>query len=168
MFIHNCNKYKDIPNGILNEKILKKAVILVRSRGEKVVMTNGVFDILHAGHVSYLIHAKNFGDRLIVAVNSDDSTRRLKGKDRPINTLEKRMFVLAALSMVDWVVSFCEETPIRLIKDISPDFLVKGGDYEICDIEGKQEVFDSGGEVRVLNFKNGCSSSNIIEIIQNK
>lgn len=156
----------NVPFGILNEKILQKTVSLVQKQGEKVVMTNGVFDILHVGHVSYLTYAKKFGDRLIVAVNSDDSTKRLKGKIRPINSLEERMFILSALSVVDWVVSFCEDTPKRLIKILSPDFLVKGGDYQICDIEGNQEVLSRGGQVYIVNFEHGYSSSSIIDIIQ--
>lgn len=164
----DCNQYMRIPFGILDEKTLKKAVSLLRKKGEKIVMTNGVFDILHAGHVNYLNCAKKFGDRLIVAVNSDDSTRRLKGKMRPINTLKNRMFVLSALSMVDWVVSFDEDTPKRLIKDLSPDFLVKGGDYQICDIDGSKEVRDSGGKVCTVNFQTGYSSSDIIDMLQSR
>lgn len=166
--IHHCYEYIDIKFGILDEEILKKTISLVRSQGEKIVMTNGVFDILHAGHISYLTHAKKLGDRLVVAVNSDDSTKRLKGETRPINNLKKRMFVLAALSVVDWVVPFYEDTPRRLIKDLSPDFLVKGGDYQICDIAGYEEVIDNGGKVYALNFKADCSSSSIIDIIQNE
>lgn len=164
-----CNSecIKNIPFGILDEKTLKKTIDLVRSKGEKIVMTNGVFDVLHVGHVNCLIHAKKLGDRLIVAVNSDDSTKRLKGNARPINTLERRMFVLANLSMVDWVIPFYEDTPRTLIKSLSPDFLVKGGDYEICNIEGSQEVLNNGGEVHIINFKNECSSSKIIDIIKN-
>lgn len=161
--MYNYDKYVDVLFGILDEKILKIKISTARNQGEKIVMTNGVFDVLHFGHVSYLINAKKFGDRLIVAVNSDDSTKRLKGKLRPINTLEKRMFVLAALAAVDWVVPFYEDTPKRLIKDVSPDFLIKGGDYQVCNIEGGQEVLDSGGRVCILNFKNGYSSSNIIQ-----
>ncbi|URJ31829.1 bifunctional D-glycero-beta-D-manno-heptose-7-phosphate kinase/D-glycero-beta-D-manno-heptose 1-phosphate adenylyltransferase HldE [Blochmannia endosymbiont of Camponotus modoc] len=157
-----------LPVGILDEKTLKQTISVVRNRGEKIVMTNGVFDILHSGHVSYLTNAKKLGDRLIVAVNSDGSTRRLKGKTRPINTLEQRMFILAALAVVDWVVPFYEDTPSRLVAYLSPDFLVKGGDYHVCDIEGSQGVLNSGGTVRVLNFQTGCSSSNIINAIKRK
>lgn len=163
----NYDKYLDISFGILDERILKINISIARGQGEKIVMTNGVFDVLHFGHVSYLISAKKFGDKLIVAVNSDDSTKRLKGKSRPINTLKKRMFVLAALSAVDWVVPFYEDTPKRLIKNVSPDFLIKGGDYKMCNIEGGKEVLDSGGKVCILNFKNGYSSSNIIQQFQN-
>lgn len=166
--MHSYDKCMDILFNILDETVLKQKISVARNQGEKIVMTNGVFDILHVGHISYLINAKKFGDRLIVAVNSDDSTKRLKGKTRPINTLEQRMFVLAALSVVDWVVPFYEDTPRRLIKSLSPDFLVKGGDYHMYNVEGSKEVFDSGGRVCILNFKTGYSSSNIINIIQRK
>lgn len=166
--MYHHHKDIDMKFGILDEKILKTIILLVRSQGETIVMTNGVFDVLHAGHISYLVHAKKFGDRLIVAVNSDDSTRRLKGPTRPINTLEQRMLVLAALSVVDWVVPFDEDTPKRLIQSLSPDILVKGGDYQVCDVVGSKEVCDSGGKVYTLNFKTGCSSSRIINILRDE
>ncbi|SPZ20733.1 Bifunctional protein hldE [Providencia rettgeri] len=113
--------------GVMTESELKQAVENARLRGERVVMTNGCFDILHAGHVSYLANARKLGDRLIVAVNSDASTRRLKGETRPVNPLEQRMTVLGALGAVDWVVAFEEDTPQRLIAEVLPDILVKGG-----------------------------------------
>ncbi|WP_159714896.1 bifunctional D-glycero-beta-D-manno-heptose-7-phosphate kinase/D-glycero-beta-D-manno-heptose 1-phosphate adenylyltransferase HldE [Blochmannia endosymbiont of Camponotus nipponensis] len=166
--VMSSSAYVNIPYGILDEETLKQTISFVRNRGEKIVMTNGVFDILHPGHISYLTNAKKLGDRLVVAVNSDDSTRRLKGKTRPINTLEKRMLILAALTVVDWVVPFNEDTPARLIANLSPDFLVKGGDYHICDIEGSREVLNSGGTVHVLNFETGYSSSNIINVMKHK
>lgn len=152
--------------GVMNEAQLKEAVALARKRGEKVVMTNGVFDILHAGHVSYLANARKLGDRLIVAVNSDASTKRLKGETRPVNPLVNRMIVLGALEAVDWVVSFEEDTPQRLIADVLPDLLVKGGDYRPEDIAGSQEVWANGGEVMVLNFEDGISTTNIIKSIR--
>lgn len=152
--------------GVLDKDTLKKFVSLVRNRGERIVMTNGVFDILHYGHIRYLTAARKFGDKLIVAVNSDESTQRLKGKKRPINTLEKRMLILSALSVVDWVVSFNENTPIQLVKEISPDFLVKGGDYQIEEIDGHQEVLNAGGKVCVLDLQNEYSSSRIVDIIE--
>ncbi|CUX97143.1 bifunctional D-glycero-beta-D-manno-heptose-7-phosphate kinase/D-glycero-beta-D-manno-heptose 1-phosphate adenylyltransferase HldE [Candidatus Hoaglandella endobia] len=155
--------------GVMTEKELKQAVALARQRGEKVVMTNGIFDILHAGHVSYLANARGLGDRLIVAVNSDDSTKRIKkGKSRPVNPLAQRMTVLAALKAVDWVVPFSEDTPQRLIADVLPDLLVKGGDYKPYQIAGSKEVWDNGGEVRVLNFEDGCSTTHIIDTIKNE
>lgn len=154
--------------GVMDEAQLKEAVALARRRGEKVVMTNGCFDILHAGHVSYLANARKLGDRLIVAVNSDASTKRLKGESRPINPLVNRMIVLGALEAVDWVVSFEEDTPQRVIADILPDLLVKGGDYKPEEIAGSEEVWANGGEVRVLNFEDGISTSNIIKAIKSK
>lgn len=154
--------------GVMDEAQLKEAVAMARRRGEKVVMTNGCFDILHAGHVSYLANARKLGDRLIVAVNSDASTKRLKGESRPINPLVNRMIVLGALEAVDWVVPFEEDTPQRVIADILPDLLVKGGDYKPEDIAGSKEVWANGGEVRVLNFEDGISTSNIIKAIKSK
>ncbi|WP_373100223.1 MULTISPECIES: bifunctional D-glycero-beta-D-manno-heptose-7-phosphate kinase/D-glycero-beta-D-manno-heptose 1-phosphate adenylyltransferase HldE [Pasteurellaceae] len=152
--------------GIMSEAELKSAVKLAQERGEKIVMTNGCFDILHPGHVSYLENARKLGDRLIVAVNSDASVKRLKGENRPINDLAARMAVLAGLSSVDWLVAFDEDTPQRLIGEILPDLLVKGGDYKPDEIAGSKEVWANGGEVKVLNFENGCSTSNVIKKIQ--
>ncbi|MBB6054555.1 D-beta-D-heptose 7-phosphate kinase/D-beta-D-heptose 1-phosphate adenosyltransferase [Tolumonas osonensis] len=151
--------------GVMNEAELKTAVLAARRRGEKIVMTNGCFDILHAGHVSYLKAAHKLGDRLIVAVNDDASVRRLKGEKRPIVPEDQRMAVLAALDSVDWVVPFTEDTPQRVIAEILPDLLVKGGDYQPEDIAGYAEVTANGGEVRVLHFEDGCSTSNIVKTI---
>ncbi|PHM48596.1 bifunctional D-glycero-beta-D-manno-heptose-7-phosphate kinase/D-glycero-beta-D-manno-heptose 1-phosphate adenylyltransferase HldE [Xenorhabdus miraniensis] len=152
--------------GIMSEAQLKEVVAQARQRGERIVMTNGCFDILHAGHVSYLSNARKLGDRLIVAVNSDASTKRLKGETRPVNPLEQRMIVLSALESVDWVVEFEEDTPQRLIAGILPDILVKGGDYKPEEIAGSEEVWAAGGEVKVLNFEDGISTTNIIKTIQ--
>lgn len=151
--------------GVMTESQLKQAVADARARGERVVMTNGCFDILHAGHVSYLANARKLGDRLIVAVNSDASTRRLKGETRPVNPLDQRMIVLGALGAVDWVVPFEEDTPQRLIAEILPDILVKGGDYQPDEIAGSKEVWAAGGQVMVLNFEDGISTTNIIKNI---
>ncbi len=151
--------------GVMTENELHQAVAAARQRGEKVVMTNGCFDILHAGHVSYLANARKLGDRLIVAVNSDASTKRLKGESRPVNPLDQRMIVLGALGAVDWVVPFEEDTPQRLIAAVLPDILVKGGDYRPEDIAGSEEVWAAGGEVKVLNFEDGISTTNIINAI---
>jgi D-beta-D-heptose 7-phosphate kinase/D-beta-D-heptose 1-phosphate adenosyltransferase len=139
-----------------------------RGRNERVIMTNGCFDVLHAGHVSYLEEAKSLGDRLIVAVNDDDSVRRLKGASRPINALEDRLLVLAGLAAVDWVVPFSEDTPARLIEAVLPDVLVKGGDYQPEEIVGAREVLQNGGEVRVLAFRDGHSSSRIIDRLKDE
>ncbi|PHM61983.1 bifunctional D-glycero-beta-D-manno-heptose-7-phosphate kinase/D-glycero-beta-D-manno-heptose 1-phosphate adenylyltransferase HldE [Xenorhabdus ishibashii] len=154
--------------GVMSEAKLKEAVAQARQRGECIVMTNGCFDILHAGHVSYLSNARKLGDRLIVAVNSDASTKRLKGETRPVNPLEQRMTVLSALESVDWVVPFEEDTPQRLIADILPDILVKGGDYKPEEIAGSTEVWAAGGEVKVLNFEDGISTTNIIKTIKSQ
>ena len=136
-----------------------------RSRGERVVMTNGCFDILHTGHVAYLEEAKTLGDRLIVAVNDDASVADLKGEGRPVNPLEDRMGVLAGLASVDWVVPFSEETPEQLVKEILPDVLVKGGDYQVDEIAGGRAVLENGGSVKVLGFREGRSTSAIIQAI---
>ncbi|AFP84661.1 bifunctional D-glycero-beta-D-manno-heptose-7-phosphate kinase/D-glycero-beta-D-manno-heptose 1-phosphate adenylyltransferase HldE [secondary endosymbiont of Ctenarytaina eucalypti] len=156
----------EINFGVMTESKLKQAVAMARQRGEKLVMTNGIFDILHAGHVSYLATARRLGDRLIVVVNSDESTKRLKGDARPVNPLAQRMTVLAALKAVDWVVPFSEDTPLRLISDVLPDVLVKGGDYLPHQIAGSKEVWDNGGDVLVLNFEENCSSTTIIKAIK--
>jgi D-beta-D-heptose 7-phosphate kinase/D-beta-D-heptose 1-phosphate adenosyltransferase len=152
--------------GVLSEEQLKIAVDIAKARGEKIVMTNGCFDLLHAGHVSYLENAKKLGDRLIVAVNDDASVTRLKGVGRPVNSLDRRMAVLAGLGAVDWVVSFSEDTPQRLIANILPDILVKGGDYKVTDIAGAEDVLAHGGEVKVLNFEAGISTTEIINTIR--
>lgn len=157
---------KDTDYGVISESALIEAVKRARARGEKVVMTNGCFDILHAGHVSYLNHAAELGDRLIVAVNTDDSVKRLKGPGRPVNPTDRRMAVLAGLGAVDWVVPFSEDTPQRLISEVLPSLLVKGGDYQPEEIAGGKEVIAAGGEVKVLNFEDGCSTSEIINAIK--
>ncbi|MCH8134890.1 MAG: bifunctional D-glycero-beta-D-manno-heptose-7-phosphate kinase/D-glycero-beta-D-manno-heptose 1-phosphate adenylyltransferase HldE [Proteobacteria bacterium] len=147
--------------------LVKKGELLAmveesRSRDERIVMTNGCFDILHAGHVAYLEEAKSLGDRLIVAVNDDDSVTRLKGEARPVNALQDRMLVLAGLAAVDWVVAFSDDTPADLISAVLPDVLVKGGDYKPQEIVGAKDVLANGGEVRVLAFRDGHSTTRII------
>ncbi|MDG2018634.1 MAG: bifunctional D-glycero-beta-D-manno-heptose-7-phosphate kinase/D-glycero-beta-D-manno-heptose 1-phosphate adenylyltransferase HldE [Porticoccaceae bacterium] len=141
-----------------------------RRRGDKIVFTNGCFDILHAGHVRYLAQAKTRGDKLVVGLNNDDSISRLKGADRPINPLEERVTVLTALASVDWVISFGSvehnDTPANLIQQLKPDVLVKGGDYKIDEIAGADFVLANGGNVEVLEFVNDCSTSNVISKIK--
>jgi len=154
--------------GTMTEQQLAMVVDEAKAHGEKIVMTNGCFDILHAGHVSYLQQAKALGDRLIVAINSDDSVRQLKGEGRPVNPCDRRMSVLAALGSVDWVVEFNEETPQRLVTEIMPDVLVKGGDYKIDQIAGAKEVLEKGGKVEVLDFLDGVSTTKIIESMNKK
>ena len=129
-------------------------------------MTNGCFDILHEGHVRYLQQARRLGDRLVVAVNSDASVRRLKGEGRPVNDLAQRLAVLAGLASVDWLVAFDEETPERLICRVRPDVLVKGGDYRPEEIAGYGCVREAGGEVRVLDFIPDRSTSRIVDTIR--
>jgi D-beta-D-heptose 7-phosphate kinase/D-beta-D-heptose 1-phosphate adenosyltransferase len=150
-------------SGIVSELEVLVLADAARSRGERLVMTNGCFDILHPGHVAYLKEAASLGDRLVVAVNDDASVRRLKGKSRPVNDLQDRMAVLSGLASVDWVVAFSEDTPARLIEAVMPDILVKGGDYRPEEVAGAKSVLANGGQVRILPFKDGYSSSRIIE-----
>lgn len=154
--------------GQMNETQLLAAVESARAAGQRIVMTNGCFDVLHAGHVQYLEQARALGDRLIVAVNDDDSVRRLKGNGRPINPVERRMGVLAGLSAVDWVVPFAEDTPERLICAIRPHVLAKGGDYCPGEIAGKGCVESAGGRVAILALLDGCSTTAIVETIKAK
>lgn len=140
-----------------------------KDSGLKVVLTNGCFDILHPGHIRYLQQAKNLGDRLVVLVNTDESVQRLKGPERPINTLTYRMEMLAALECVDWVLPFAEDTPAAVIAKLLPDILVKGGDYtDITTIAGHDSVLANGGEVKILAFSEGHSTTALIETIKEK
>lgn len=150
--------------GIVNQDQLLQAVKEARAQGKKVIFTNGCFDILHAGHVTCLEMAKQLGDFLIVAVNTDESIRTLKGPQRPINHLEHRMTVLAGLGMVDWVVPFAEETPENLLKLIQPDVLVKGGEYQLNEVVGADIVRSYGGEIRIIGNKIDSSSAIIQRI----
>lgn len=133
------------------------------NQGKKIVFTNGCFDILHRGHVTYLTEARKLGDLLVVGVNSDASVKRLKGPSRPINSEADRAFVLLGLKSVDAVEVFTEDTPLELIKLIRPQVLVKGGDWKIEQIVGGKEVLSWGGQVLSLNFVNGFSTTSIIE-----
>jgi D-beta-D-heptose 7-phosphate kinase / D-beta-D-heptose 1-phosphate adenosyltransferase len=153
--------------GVYNITALQAAVKAAQANGETVVMTNGCFDILHAGHIQYLTQARQLGDHLIVAVNDDDSVRNLKGSKRPINDLEQRMAVLNALECVDWVVPFAENTPKNLICQILPNILVKGGDYQIHQIAGSDCVLANGGRVLTLDYLEGYSTTNIIKKMTN-
>jgi D-beta-D-heptose 7-phosphate kinase / D-beta-D-heptose 1-phosphate adenosyltransferase len=152
--------------GLVQRAELPSLVAEAKARGERVVFTNGCFDILHAGHVSYLEEAKSCGDRLVVAVNDDASVARLKGAGRPITPLADRMAVLGGLAAVDWVVPFSEDTPAELIAEAVPDVLVKGGDYRADQIAGAETVLKAGGEVRVLGFKPGRSTTALIEAMK--
>lgn len=152
--------------GAMSREHLVIAVAEARSRGQKIVFTNGCFDILHAGHVDYLIEARAEGDLLIVAVNGDESVHRLKGEGRPINPIERRMTMLAGLEAVDWVVAFDEETPEMLLQELKPDVLVKGGDYSVDQVVGAEIVRSYSGEVKVLKLVEDCSTSALVQKIR--
>ena len=139
---------------------------LSQNSEKKVVFTNGCFDILHTGHVSYLNEAKELGDLLIVGLNSDESVKRLKGPERPINSELDRKFVLENLKAVDFVEIFTEDTPYNLIKKVLPNILVKGGDWSPDQIVGSDIVLNNNGQVKSLNFINGFSSTKIINKIK--
>lgn len=140
----------------------------IKAEKKKIVFTNGCFDLLHVGHIRYLAQAKKLGDFLIIGLNSDSSVKELKGKDRPINSFDDRATLLSAIESVDLVIMFEEQTPENLIKDIVPDILVKGGDYNIEDIVGYQTVMQNGGQVKTLSFYDGYSSTNYINKIKKR
>ncbi|BFM14003.1 bifunctional D-glycero-beta-D-manno-heptose-7-phosphate kinase/D-glycero-beta-D-manno-heptose 1-phosphate adenylyltransferase HldE [Maricurvus nonylphenolicus] len=154
--------------GVMTEEQLLIALEDARAHGEKVVFTNGCFDIIHAGHVGYLEDTRALGDRLVVAINSDASVKRLKGEARPINPVDRRMAVLSGLESVDWVVSFEDDTPERLLELIKPEVLVKGGDYTEDQVVGWEIVKAYGGEVKVLSFFDNCSTTAIVEKIRDQ
>ena len=158
--------HEPLRRGVVNESELERVLEKAREGGERIIMTNGCFDIIHPGHVAYLSQARELGDRLIVAVNDDDSVKRLKGENRPINSLMQRMAVLSGLESVDWVVPFTEDTPERLICKVLPDELVKGGDYQPDQIAGAECVIENGGEVVIKQFIDGVSTTAIIDSIQ--
>ena len=151
--------------GVVTAEQLKLAVEQAKQRGEKVVFTNGCFDILHAGHVSYLQQARAQGDRLVLAINTDESVTKLKGIGRPINSADRRLAVLAGLESVDWVTCFEGDTPEALLREIQPDILVKGGDYDKKGVVGWEIVEGYGGEVRVMGMTPNCSTTAIVEKI---
>ena len=148
--------------GVMSESDLLVEIEQAKLTGQRVVMTNGCFDILHPGHVSYLQQASAQGDLLVVAVNDDDSVRRLKGPSRPVNPTADRMAILAALACVEFVVPFSEDTPARLIEAVAPDVLVKGGDYKVEEIAGHESVLARGGRVITLDFVEGHSTSGLL------
>ncbi len=139
---------------------------LEENKGKKIVFTNGCFDILHRGHVTYLAEARKLGELLIIGVNADASVKRLKGPERPINNENDRCFVLSQLKSVDFTEIFTEDTPLNLILTVKPKVLVKGGDWKIDQIVGGKEVQESGGQVFSLNFVDGYSTTSLIEKIQ--
>ncbi|MBU2706230.1 bifunctional D-glycero-beta-D-manno-heptose-7-phosphate kinase/D-glycero-beta-D-manno-heptose 1-phosphate adenylyltransferase HldE [Zooshikella marina] len=156
----------DLEKGVMTADQLLSTIEEARAQGEKVVFTNGCFDILHAGHVGYLEQARSLGDRLVVAINDDASVRRLKGEGRPVNPVDRRMTVLAGLAAVDWVVSFNEDTPESLLQKLKPDVLVKGGDYTVDKVVGGEIVHSYGGQVAVLDFLDDCSTTAIVNKIK--
>jgi len=143
-----------------------KAINNDKKDSKKIVFTNGCFDILHVGHIRYLSEAKSLGDILVIGINSDKSVKELKGPSRPINSLSDRALILSELRYVDYVISFEEQTPLELIKIIMPDILVKGGDYTVETVVGSSEVIHSGGQVKLLQFHEGYSSTNYIDKIK--
>jgi len=158
------------PDLLRHHTALQQAIRQVevwKAAGKKIVFTNGCFDLLHPGHIDYLEKAAAHGDIFIIGLNDDDSIRRLKGETRPINPLSDRAIMLAALRVVDLVVPFSEDTPLNLISALMPDTLIKGGDYQPDDIVGAEEVRNNGGQVLVIPFVDGYSSSNLIKRIQN-
>ena len=139
-----------------------------KSEGKKVVFTNGVFDLLHIGHITYMAKAADLGDKLVIGLNSDSSVKRIKGEDRPVNDQDSRAALLAALFFVDAIVVFEEDTPLNVISTLMPDILVKGADYSVENIVGAKEVIANGGEVKTIDFVEGYSSTSIIQKIRNR
>ncbi|NHA04461.1 D-glycero-beta-D-manno-heptose 1-phosphate adenylyltransferase [Mucilaginibacter sp. HC2] len=157
---------KTLVNKITNISLLKTQVQNWQSKGLKVVFTNGVFDLLHIGHITYLAKAAELGEKLIIGLNSDSSVKRIKGESRPVNDQNSRAAILAALFFVDAVVVFEDDTPLNLISSLLPDVLVKGADYSVENIVGNKEVLANGGEVKTIDLVKGYSSTSIIEKIR--
>jgi len=157
---------KNINSKIYNLDCLTTQVEQWKATGNKVVFTNGCFDIIHRGHIEVLARTANLGDKLIIGLNSDQSIQKLKGKDRPIVDEQSRAILLAALSFVDAIVLFSEDTPLKLIGALLPDVLAKGGDYEIETIVGHEIVQQNGGKVKLVPFLDGFSSTTIIDKIK--
>ncbi len=160
------HQLQGVGHGVMTVEQLKFALDDAKAHGERIVFTNGCFDIIHAGHVGYLEQARRQGDRLVVAINSDASVKRLKGEARPINSLDRRMAVLAGLEAVDWVTWFDDDTPERLLEMLEPDILVKGGDYSKEQVVGWEIVEGYGGQVKALDFLDNCSTTAIVEKIK--
>ncbi len=152
----------NMKSGVVSLNQLLTGLEDARHQGETIVFTNGCFDLLHPGHVGYLEQAKKQGDRLIVAVNSDASVARIQGEGCPVNSVERRMAVLAGLQAIDWVIAFEEDTPIELLKKIKPDLLLKGGNYAVNEVTGHEFVESYGGKVMVLDFLDDCTTSTLL------
>lgn len=155
-----------INNKIISLAELKARVDGWKAAGDKVVFTNGVFDLLHTGHITYMVDAASLGTKLIIGLNSDASVRRLKGPERPVNDENSRALILATMLFIDAVVIFGEDTPLNLITTLMPDVLAKGGDYTVETIVGAKEVMANGGDVEVISFVDGFSSTAIIRKIR--
>lgn len=153
---------------VLNREEASKLIEDLKKQGKQVVFTNGCFDILHVGHMTYLEEAKEFGDYLFVGVNSDESVKRLKGPTRPINSEDDRAELLAGLKAVDYTVIFTEDTPVELIGELKPSIHVKGGDYRKEDLPETKVVESYGGRVEIVSLVEGKSTSNVVKKIQNK
>lgn len=160
------NLEKTLLSKISDLRSLKASIAQWQSKGKKVVFTNGVFDLLHIGHITYMAKAAELGDKLVIGLNSDSSVKRIKGEDRPVNDQNSRAALLAALFFVDGIVVFEEDTPIDIITTLMPDILVKGADYSIENIVGAKEVMANGGEVKTIDFVEGYSSTSIIKKIR--
>ena len=160
------NQISRLKSKVLSFSALQSQLRTWRNVNEKIVFTNGCFDLLHLGHVNYLAKARDFGNRLVVGLNTDASIRRLKGSSRPVKDEQSRLALLAGMAFVDAVVLFDEETPINLISMIKPDVLVKGGDYQVKDIVGHEIVLNNKGKVCTIDFLEGYSSSILIKKIK--
>ena len=170
---HALGKHNELELGVMEEKALRQIIKLSQARGEKVVFVNGCYDLLHYGHIRYLSQAKALGDRLVVGVNTDQSVKRLKGDSRPMYNLQYRMEVLAGLKAVDWVVSFDETTPGKLVESLTPDIIVKSDENfksidQIPSSEGVEHVLKNGGEVHLIPIKKDSSSSKMIDFIESE
>ncbi|RYY32341.1 MAG: D-glycero-beta-D-manno-heptose 1-phosphate adenylyltransferase [Sphingobacteriaceae bacterium] len=160
------NLEQTLVNKICDWEKAKSLVSAWKAEGKKVVFTNGVFDLLHIGHITYLAKAADEGDKLIIGLNADSSVKRIKGESRPVNDQNSRSAILAALFFVDAIAVFEEDTPLDLINTLMPNVLIKGADYSIDNIVGAKEVMANGGEVKTITFVEGYSSTSIIERIK--
>lgn len=155
-------------SNIKSRREIKDIRVQLKKEGKKVVFTNGCFDLIHSGHVDYLIKAREMGDVLILGLNTDSSVKKIKGDKRPILKQDERAFILSNLKPVDYVTFFEEDTPAEIINDLIPDILVKGADWTIDKIVGREVVEANGGEVKTVQFVNDQSTSNIIKIIKER
>lgn len=158
--------FQQIASKVLDKAALKRKLALWKFKDDKIVFTNGCFDLIHAGHISTIVQAASYGDRLILGLNSDDSVKRLKGNDRPLQKEQNRALILAAMHNIDAVVIFDEDTPKELIELVKPDVLVKGGDYQPDEVVGADIVLKNGGEIKLAEYIPNNSSTELIELIE--